>query len=239
MFSFKITSCSVNLGLRLIIVVALLEAAVVWWCHISSCVCVSGDPSVWWKTKERNGKYWGSFASFLFLKLFEGWNNEEHRSMNEQKASWMSAEKLSFSTFLSFVVFFFFFLYGPWRWTHIIFIHAFFYSVKQKERKMDLYWAYIHLFIYFFPLTHPHYRSLCWRRDRNGALWAKEWPIHPFRNIPLHKRYCCIFHSFVEMFPVMAASLLCLMTLRGEVRHVLLFSSWHCLFLSSLVGFQN
>lgn len=164
------------------------------------------------------------------MKSIEAWTSRKHHGC---------LEKLSFSTFLSFVVFFFFFLYGPWRWTRIIFIYAFFYSLKQKERKMELYWAYIHLFISFLSLTHPHYLSLCWRRDRNGALWAKEWPIYPFHNILLHKRYCCIFHSFLEMFAVMAASLLCLMTLRGEVRHVLLFSSWHCLFLSSLVGFQN
>ncbi len=92
----------------------------------------------------------------------------------------------------------------------------------------------------FFSFDHwPHYRSFCQREDGNGALWGKEWPIHPFQNIPLCERYCCIFHSFVEMFAIMAASQLCLMTLRGEVRHVLLSFSWHLLFLSSLVGFPN
>ncbi len=205
-------------------------------------MCVSANPSVWWKTKERNRKYRRSFASFLFLKLFEGWKNEEHRSMNEQKASWMSAEKLSFSTFLSFPVFFFSFspfLYGPWRWTCPIFIHAFFYSEKQKERKMGWYREIGRgdLFFFLCPLTLPHYRSLCQRRDRNGALWGKEWAIHPFHNIPLHERYCCIFHSFVEMFAIMAASQLCLMTLRGEVS--MCFSlplDTSCFFLHLLVS---
>lgn len=167
--------------------------------------------------------------------------------MNEPKASWMSAEKLSFSTFLSFLVFFFIFLYGPGRWTCPIFIHAFC-SVKQKEWKMgcnreigkgEFFFFFISFFPPIFPLTHPHYRSLCRRRDRNGALWAKEWSIYPFHNITLHTRYCCIFLSFVEMFAIMAASLLCLLTFRGGVRHVLLSFSWHLLFLSSLVGLRN
>lgn len=165
------------------------------------------------KTKGRNRKYW-SFASFLFLKFFEGWNNEEHRSMNEQKASWMSAEKLSFSTFPS----------EPGRWTCPIFIHAAFYSAKQKERKMgwdrEIGRSDLLFFFILCPLTLPHYSSLCWRRDRNGALWAKEWPIHPFHNVPLHKRYCYIFLSFVEMFAIIAASVLCLLTCCASLFHL-------------------
>lgn len=95
---------------------------------------------------------------------------------------------------------------------------------------------FIIIFFILCPLTLPHYHSLCWRRDRNGALWAKEWPIHPFHNIPLHKRYCYIFLSFVEMF---AASLLYLLTFRREVRHVLLSFTWHLLFLSTRVDLWN
>lgn len=46
--------------------------------------------------------------------------------MNEQKVSWISSEELSFSTFL---------LWAR-RWTCPIFIHGFYYSEKQKDRKM-------------------------------------------------------------------------------------------------------
>lgn len=235
-FPFKIRSRSANPDLRVIVVLGL--CCIVRNRAAESCVmpsllnrCVRAQiPQFDKKTKGRNRKY-RSFASFLFLKLFEGWNNEEHRSMNEQKASWMSAEKLSFSTFPS----------EPGRWTCRIFIHAAFYSAKQKERKMGWYREIVEEVIYYYffilcPLTLPHYHSLCWRRDRNGALWAKEWPIHPFHNIRLHKRYCYIFLSFVEMF---AASLLYLLTFRREVRHVLLSFTWHLLFLSTRVDLWN
>lgn len=151
---------------------------------------------------------------------------------------WCLWKSFHFPPFFPFL-FFSPFLYGPWRWTCPIFIHAAFYSEKQKERKMRWYREIGRGFFFLCLLTLPHYRSLCWRMDRNGALWAKEWPIHPIYNIPLLKGYCCIFHLFVEMFAIMAASQLCLMTLREEIRHMLFSFAWYLLFLSSIVGLQK
>lgn len=153
-FPFKIHSRSANPDLRVIVVLGL--CCIVRNRAAESCVmpsllnrCVRAQiPQFDKKTKGRNRKY-RSFASFLFLKLFEGWNNEEHRSMNEQKASWMSAEKLSFSTFPS----------EPGRWTCPIFIHAAFYSAKQKERKMGWYREIVEEVIYYF-LSFVHWPSL-------------------------------------------------------------------------------
>jgi len=56
---------------------------------------------------------------------------------------------------------------------------------------------------------------------------------------PSTQNIAVFFLLFVEIFSTMAVSLLCLLTFRRGVRHVILSFSWHLLFLSSLVGLQN